>query len=194
MLVKPALRVAALYLLLPAAVLMLVAMTGSRDYGSRYVIFMPIFMAVVAGTVALIRWRGARLGAAALVLFVAVSSIRTFPFYLPYSNEAFGGTASTHNNLHDSNVDWGQDLARLGTRLRDRYPGQPVWLVYKGSGVPAYYGIQGKNPFGVPAEQVRGLLVVSDSRVVLATGRLKQLISTATPIDEVGYSITIYRR
>ncbi len=194
MLIKPALRVATLYLLLPAAVLMLVAMTGSRDYGSRYVIFMPIFMAVVAGTVALIRWRGARLGAAALVLFVAVSSIRTFPYYLPYSNEAFGGTANTHNNLHDSNVDWGQDLARLGTRLRDRYPGQPVWLVYKGSGVPAYYGIQGKNPFGVPAEQVRGLLVVSDSRVALATGRLKQLISTATPIDEVGYSITIYRR
>lgn len=194
MLVKPALRVATLYLLLPAAALMLVAMTGSRDYGSRYVIFMPIFMAVVAGTVALIRWRGARLGAAALVLFVAVSSIRTFPYYLPYSNEAFGGTANTHNNLHDSNVDWGQDLARLGTRLRERYPGQPVWLVYKGSGVPAYYGIQGKNPLGVPAEQVRGLLVVSDSRVALATGRLKQLISTATPIDEVGHSITIYRR
>jgi 4-amino-4-deoxy-L-arabinose transferase-like glycosyltransferase len=194
MLVKPALRVAALYLLLPAAVLMLVAMTGSRDYGTRYVIFMPIFLAVVAGTVALIRWRGAWIATAVLVLFVAVSSIRTFPYYLPYSNEAFGGTADTHKKLHDANVDWGQDLARLGTRLRERYPGQPVWLVYKGSGVPGYYGIQGKNPYSVPADQVRGLLVVSDSRVALATGRLKQLISTATPIDQVGYSITIYRR
>jgi hypothetical protein len=36
--------------------------------------------------------------------------------------------------------------------------------------------------------------VVSDSRVALATGQLKVLIDSSTPIDEVGYSITIYRR
>ncbi|MET0426488.1 MAG: glycosyltransferase family 39 protein [Actinoplanes sp.] len=194
MLVKPALRLATLFLLLPAAVLMLVAMTGARPYGTRYVIFMPIFLAVVAGTVALIRLRWAWLGAAALVGFVAVSSVRTFPYYLPYSNEAFGGTSQTHLNLHDSNVDWGQDLARLGTKLREDYPGEPVWLVYKGAGAPGYYGINGLNPYAVPNAQVRGLLVVSDSRVALATGRLKQLIDSATPIDQVGYSITIYRR
>ena len=199
-LVRPALRAVALYLLVPAAVLTLVAMTGSRNYGTRYVIFMPIFLAVVAGTVVLIRPHRARLATAvrvataALVAFVAVSSIRTFPYYLPYSNEAFGGTANTHNNLHDSNVDWGQDLARLGAHLRERYPGQPIWLVYKGSGVPGYYGIAGRSPFGVPAAQVRGLLVVSDSRVALAKGFLKQLIDTSTPIDQVGHSITIYRR
>jgi hypothetical protein len=135
-----------------------------------------------------------KVSATLLAVFVAVSSVRTFPYYLPYSNEAFGGTANTHNNLHDANVDWGQDLARLGTRLRERYPGQPVWLSYKGSGVPEYYGIHAQNPTSVPIEEVRGLLVVSDSRVALATGRLKQLIDTATPIDQVGYSITIYRR
>jgi 4-amino-4-deoxy-L-arabinose transferase-like glycosyltransferase len=164
MLVQPRLRAAAPYLLGPAAVLMLVAMTGARDFGTRYAIFMPIFLAVVAGTVVLIDVRWMRVTAAALTLFVAVSSVRTFPYYLPYSNEAFGGPSKTHLNLHDSNADWGQDLGRLATRLRDRYPGQPVWLVYKGSGVAAYYGINGRNPYAVPAEQVRGLLVVSDSR------------------------------
>ena len=194
MLVKPALRVAALYLLLPAAVLMLVAMTGARDFGTRYVIFMPMFLAVAAGTVVLIRWRWAWVPTAALVLFVAVSSLRTFPYYLPYSNEAFGGPSKTHLNLHDANVDWGQDLARLAVRLKQHYPGQQVWLVYKGSGVPAYYGITSKNPLAVPDAQVHGLLVVSDSRVALATGRLKQLIDSSTPIDDVGHSITIYRR
>ncbi|WP_433296420.1 ArnT family glycosyltransferase [Actinoplanes sp. CA-030573] len=194
MLVRPALRVATLYLIVPAGVLMLVAMTGARDYGSRYVIFMPIFGAVVAGTVVLIRLRWARVATAALVGWVAVSSALTFPYYLPYSNEAFGGTSKTHLRLHDSNVDWGQDLARLGTRLHDRYPGQPVWLVYKGSGVPGYYGIEGRNPLTVPNDQVRGLLVVSDSRVALASGKLRQLIDSSTEIDNVGYSITIYRR
>jgi 4-amino-4-deoxy-L-arabinose transferase-like glycosyltransferase len=194
MLVKPALRVATLYLLVPAAALMLVAMTGARDYGSRYVIFMPIFLAVVAGTVVLIRFRWARVATAALAGFVAVSSALTYPYYLPYSNEAFGGTAKTHLNLHDSNVDWGQDLARLAARLKERYPGQPVWLVYKGSGVPGYYGIQGQDPLAVPNDQVHGLLVVSDSRVALAKGRLRQLLDSSTEIDNVGYSITIYRR
>ena len=194
MLVKPALRVATLYLIVPAGVLMLVAMTGARDYGSRYVIFMPIFGAVVAGTVVLIGPRWARIGAGVLVAFVAFSSIRTFPYYLPYSNEAFGGTSKTHLNLHDSNVDWGQDLPRLAARLRAKYAGETVWLVYKGSGVPSYYGITGKNPFAVPNDQVHGLLVVSDSRVALATGRLEQLIDSSKEIDNVGYSITIYRR
>jgi len=188
MLVVPRLRTASLYLLAPAAVLMTVALTGARDFGTRYVIFMPMFLAVAAGTVMLIKLR------AALVAFVAISSLRTFPYYLPYSNEAFGGPAKTHEHLHDSAVDWGQDLARLGTRLRERYPGQPVWLVYKGSGVPEYYGIRGRDPLRVPADQVRGLLVVSDSRVALATGRLTELIATSTAIDEVGHSITIYRR
>ncbi|MFF5293120.1 glycosyltransferase family 39 protein [Paractinoplanes globisporus] len=194
MLVKPALRVATLYLIVPAGALMLVAMTGARDYGTRYVIFMPMLLAVVAGTVVLIRFRWARIGTAALVAFVAVSSMLTFPYYLPYSNEAFGGTSHTHLNLHDANVDWGQDLGRLGVRLRTKYPGEPVWLVYKGGGVPGYYGIQAKNPLAVPNDQVHGLLVVSDSRVALATGKLQQLISSSTEIDSVGYSITIYRR
>jgi hypothetical protein len=190
------LRPAALYLLLPAVLLSGIAMTGSRNYGTRYVIFVPILMAVVAATVVLIQPRrtAVKVAVTALVAFVAISSLRTFPYYLPYSNEAFGGTANTSKNLHDSNVDWGQDLARLGVHLRERYPGQPVWLVYKGAGVPDYYGIEARNPLGVPIGEVRGLLVVSDSRVALARNRLKQLIDSSTPIDQVGHSITIYRR
>ncbi|HEY0533784.1 MAG TPA: phospholipid carrier-dependent glycosyltransferase [Actinoplanes sp.] len=261
MLVRRSLRVAALYTLLPSLVLFLVAMTGARDFGTRYVIFMPMFMTVAASTLLTIRRpvlagdpvapasageereeqeeqagqereeREAREAPAAvdradgtggveepgtdrpavgarstrvrkmalwptlaLVLFVAVSSARVFPYFLPYSNEAFGGPAKTHLRLHDANVDWGQDLARLATRLKDRYPGQPVWLVYKGSGVPEYYGIHGRDPLSASNSDVHGLLVVSDSRVALATGQLKVLIDSSTPIDEVGYSITIYRR
>jgi 4-amino-4-deoxy-L-arabinose transferase-like glycosyltransferase len=200
MLVRKSLRVAALYTLLPALVLFLVAMTGARDFGTRYVIFMPMFLTVAASTVLTIRVGAASVrktalaSTLALVAFVAVSSARVFPYFLPYSNEAFGGPADTHLNLHDANVDWGQDLARLATRLKDRYPGQPVWLVYKGSGVPEYYGIHGRDPLSASNDEVHGLLVVSDSRVALARGQLKVLIDSSTPIDEVGYSITIYRR
>jgi 4-amino-4-deoxy-L-arabinose transferase-like glycosyltransferase len=187
-------RAAALYVLLPSALLLVVAMTGARDYGTRYVIVLPMLLAVAAGTVLTLRWKWAPAVAAALVAFVAVSSVRTFPYYLPYSNEAFGGPSKTYLRLHDSNVDWGQDLGRLADRLRERYPGQRVWLVYKGSGVPAAYGIVAANPLAVKPADVHGLLVVSDSRIDRPGKALRQLLSTATPVGTVGHSITIFRR
>ncbi|WP_020639000.1 phospholipid carrier-dependent glycosyltransferase [Amycolatopsis balhimycina] len=190
----PRLRPAAPYVLVPSAVLLAVAMTGSRDLGVRYAVFLPMFLAVAAAGVVAIRRRWAYVAVAALVGFSAVSSLRTFPYYLPYSNEAFGGPAETHRWLHDSNVDWGQDLGRLADRLRRDHAGERVWLVYKGSGVPSSYGIDAADPFGVPPDEVRGLLVVSDSAAAKADGRLAALIHESTPIGEVGHSITLYRR
>ncbi|MFF4652796.1 phospholipid carrier-dependent glycosyltransferase [Streptomyces sp. NPDC001380] len=190
----PRLRPAAPYVLLPTAVLLAAAMTGSRDFGVRYAVFVPVFLAVAAGGAAVCRHRWVRVATALLVLSVAVGSLRTYPYYLPYSNEAFGGPSRTHLLLHDSNVDWGQDLGRLADRLRQRYPGEQVWLVYKGSGVPAAYGIRAADPRGVPPARVHGLLVVSDSSAARADDRLAALIRGGRPIDEVGHSITIYRR
>ncbi|NEA68217.1 phospholipid carrier-dependent glycosyltransferase [Streptomyces sp. SID12488] len=188
------LRSVAPYLLLPTAVLLAVAMDGQRDFGVRYAIFVPMFGAVVAVGVLALRRRWVPVVAAGLLAFVAVSSLRTFPFYLPYANEAFGSAAKTHERLHDSNVDWGQDLGRLADRLRHRYAGQRVWLVYKGSGVPSYYGIHASDPRGRPERKVRGVLVVSDSSVAKARGRLARLIHSSHEVDEVGHSITIFRR
>jgi 4-amino-4-deoxy-L-arabinose transferase-like glycosyltransferase len=188
------LRPAAVYLLLPPAVLFVVATMGARNFGTRYVIVVPTFLAVAAAAVTVLRSRRVAVVVAALVALIAVSSLRTFPYYLPYGNEAFGGPAATARHLHDSNVDWGQDLGRLADRLRQRYPGQPVWLSYKGSGVPAAYGISARDPLSVPPEQVRGLLVVSDSLAARADDRLAALIASSTPLDRVGYAITIYRR
>lgn len=190
----PRLRPAAPYLLLPAAVLLAAAMAGNRDLGIRYAIVLPMILAVVAATVVALRRRWAHLLAVALVVFVAVSSLHAFPYYLPYANEAFGGPARTHEHLHDSNVDWGQDLGRLAERLHQRYPDQRVWLVYKGSGVPSYYGIEASDPLAAAPGDVDGLLVVSNSVVTRADGRLAYLIGSSTPIDDVGHSITIYRR
>ncbi|MGW4732100.1 ArnT family glycosyltransferase [Streptomyces shenzhenensis] len=188
------LRPAAPYLLLPPAVLLAAAMTGSRDFGTRYAVFVPMFLAVAAACVLAVRWRWGPLLTGALVAFVAVSSLRTYPSYLPYSNEAFGGPERTRLRLHDSNVDWGQDLGRLADRLAERYRGERIWLVYKGSGVPAYYGIHAGDPRRVPPSEVRGVLVVSGSSVAKARGGLAELIDSSRLVDEVGHSIMIFRR
>ncbi|WP_031224002.1 phospholipid carrier-dependent glycosyltransferase [Streptomyces roseochromogenus] len=188
------LRPAAPYLLLPPGVLLAAAMTGSRDFGTRYALFVPMFLAVAAACVPRFGRRWTAAATAALVLCTAVSSLRTFPYYLPYANEAFGGPAHTHRLLHDSNVDWGQDLGRLADRLRQRYPHERVWLVYKGSGVPSYYGIHAGDPRTVPARQVHGLLAVSDSALAKARGRLAELIGSSRPAGDVGHSISLYLR
>ncbi|MFD0318862.1 phospholipid carrier-dependent glycosyltransferase [Streptomyces flavalbus] len=188
------LRPAAPYVLLPALVLLAAAMRGSRDFGTRYAVFLPMFLAVAAGCVLAVRWRWVPVVSGALAVWVAVSSLRTYPYYLPYANEAFGGTAATRRHLHDSNVDWGQDLGRLADRLRERYPGERVWLVYKGSGVPSAYGIDAEDPRRVPEGDVHGLLVVSDSAAAKARGRLADLLAGSREVDRVGYSITLYRR
>ncbi|WP_078885347.1 phospholipid carrier-dependent glycosyltransferase [Streptomyces sp. NRRL S-146] len=188
------LRPAAPYVLATPLVLLAAAMQGARDFGTRYAVFLPLFLAVAAGCVLLVRRRWVSVGVAALVVFAAVSSARAYPYYLPYSNEAFGGPSRTREWLHDSNVDWGQDLGRLADRLRDRYPGERVWLVYKGSGVPSFYGIEASDPRRVPVHAVRGLLVVSDSAAAKASGRLAELIGGSRPVDDVGHSITLYRR
>ncbi|MEU2711271.1 phospholipid carrier-dependent glycosyltransferase [Streptomyces sp. NPDC007205] len=188
------LRPSAPYLLLPPGVLLSAAMTGSRDFGTRYALFVPVFLAVAAACLPRPGRRWTAAATAALALFTAVSSARTFPYYLPYSNEAFGGPANTHRLLHDSNVDWGQDLGRLAERLRQRHPGERVWLVYKGSGVPSYYGIHAADPRTVAPQRVHGLLVVSDSALAKARGRLAELVASSRPAGEVGHSISLFRR
>lgn len=189
------LRAAVPYVLLPPAVLLAAATQGSRDLGVRYAIFVPVFLAVAAACVVALRRRWAYALTAGLVAFAAVSSVRAYPFYLPYSNEAFGGPSKTHLRLHDSNVDWGQDLGRLADRLRQRYPGDhDVWLVYKGSGVPSWYGIRGRDPLNVSPGEVHGLLAVSDTSIAKAQGRLEELIRGSRAIDDVGHSITVFRR
>ena len=204
------LRPAAPYVVLPALVLLLAALPSARNFGVRYVIILPMLLPVAAATVVVLhprrtrpapvvavvrlRPRGIHLATAALLAFAAISSIRAYPYYLPYSNEAFGGPAKTYLRLHDSNVDWGQDLGRLADRLREDYAGEKIWLVYKGNGDPAYYGIVSSDPLAVPPAAVHGILAVSDDAIDKAGAPLRSLIATSTPIDQVGHSITIFRR
>jgi 4-amino-4-deoxy-L-arabinose transferase-like glycosyltransferase len=180
--------------LVPAAFLLAAALYGARDFGVRYAVFVPMFLAVAAAFVVTYRARWAHVAAGLLLVFVAASSLRTFPYYVPYSNEAFGGPAKTYLWLSDSNVDWGQDLGRLADLLHADYPGQPIWLVYKGGGAPAYYGITARDPLSASAGDVRGLLAVSSRRVPTASGRLKTLLDSSTRVAEIGHSIFLYRR
>lgn len=188
------LRPAGLYVLLPAGLLLAVAMNGSRDWGVRYALAVPLFLAVAAGALAVVL-RAQRVRAAAVLLLVAAmaaSSLRAYPAYLPYSNEAFGGPDRTYRWIGDSNVDWGQDLYRLSVRLHERYPGQPVSLLHRSSYAAGYYGIAATDPLKVPPRP-GGLLAVSVLFLCDPKPQVTDLVAGATPIDRVGHTVIIYR-
>lgn len=189
-----ALRPAAPYLLLPALLLFGAALTGTRDFGVRYAIVVPVFLSVAAAGVVAVRARWVPVTAAALVLFMAVSAWRAYPYYLPYANEAWGGPARTSRLLNDSNSDWGQDLKRSAEWVNRNRPGAPVYLDYHGGGSARYYGLNPVDPSTVPASTFRGVVVVSNTRLYSDDAVTRQLTTGARKLTEIGYSMTIFER
>lgn len=56
---------------------------------------------------------------AILLCYHVVSSLHSFPNYLPYSNEAFGGPSNTYKVLADANVGWSGGLKTLANYVND---------------------------------------------------------------------------
>lgn len=105
-----------LALALPPSLLMLTAMTGKLQIGIRHVL--PVFPFLYL-FVALQLHRGIRtLLLAALIGLASVASFRAHPDYLPFFNPLVGGAENGSKYLADSNIDWGQDVARLAEYLK----------------------------------------------------------------------------
>ena len=75
-----------------------------------------------------------------MLLWLAGSTIMSFPYYLSYFNELAGGTSNGHKYITDSNYDWGQDLKRLRDLMNTApFSNEKVYLNYFGGGSPHYY-------------------------------------------------------
>ena len=79
---------------------------------------------------------------AVLLIFQAVSTTWTFPAFMAYANELWGGPTQTYKYLTDSNVDWAQQL-KATKRCLDGRGVEDRCFVYFGGGVIgfSYYGI-----------------------------------------------------
>jgi Dolichyl-phosphate-mannose-protein mannosyltransferase len=135
----------AAFLVLPPALYLGVAMDSGLNIGLRHIL--PIFpfvliLAAFAGWTLARSHRPWTYAVAGLLIFHAFSSVRAFPVYLAYSNEAWGGPSKTYKFLTDSNVDWGQQLKATSRYLRQRHISN-CWFAYFAdvAADPAYYGI-----------------------------------------------------
>ena len=166
------------FLVVPAGVYLAVAMASDMNIGARHILpVYPFLYLLGAGALwALVRMNRRCLWAAAvLVAFQAITSLRAYPVYMAYANEAWGGPSATHKYLSDANVDWGQQLMSVKKYL-DRRGVKNCWFAYFPDGVVdvAYYGIPCKRlpttdtlwwldePTDVPPE-IDGPVLISDS-------------------------------
>ena len=103
--------------LLFSLAVLLSAMPSHMNIGVRHVLPLYIGLAVIGGGVAaeMLRRPAARWVLAALLLWHVGSGALQHPDYLAYTNEIAGG--HPENFVADSDLDWGQDMKRLGARL-----------------------------------------------------------------------------
>ena len=132
-----------IFLIAPPLLWLGVAMTSKLDLGIRHILPMFPFLIVLAAAVAWALIRQSRAWAVltvALIAFHVFSSLRTYPNYLPYSNEAFGGPSNTYKVVSDANVGWESGLKALASYLNSHNITQ-CWLAFDGPNPPAYYHI-----------------------------------------------------
>jgi hypothetical protein len=177
----------------------------TANLGARYLIPVTAFLLVPAGAAA--RWfaagRRRRVAGLVLAVWLAATLARTAPHFIAYFNELIGGPARAPLVIHDSNVDWGQDLERLA-RYQREHGIEELVLFYWGGAQPEHYGVRWRPltaemayadhpPPGVYAISVNNLIDMK-KRVALAGDdpRLDWL-ERFRPADRVGFSIYIYR-
>jgi hypothetical protein len=129
------------FLLIPSLIYLTASMIGGMNIGIRHILPVYIFLAIlIAGaTSVLVKSRRHWLYVVVLLLFLqAVSVTRTFPNYMGYANEAFGGSKNVWRYLSDSSADWAQQLHAV-KRYTDEHNIHHCWFVYFGTGVIDYY-------------------------------------------------------
>ena len=121
-----------LFLLVPAGVYLLVAMTSHLNIGARHILPVWVFLCVFAAggawawTASSRRWSYV---VGVLLLLHVASSARAYPNYMAYANELWGGPSKTYKYLTDSNTDWAQQLVAV-KKYTDEHGIKDCWFAY----------------------------------------------------------------
>jgi 4-amino-4-deoxy-L-arabinose transferase-like glycosyltransferase len=119
----------------PALCYFAFSLTSGLDIGVRHILpVYPFAIAIAAaGACSLARrMPKAWIAIVAMLVFGGVDSARTFPNYISFSNELWGGTNNTYKVLSDSNVDWGQNLKQIRTYIAQNHVGE-CWIAAPGT-------------------------------------------------------------
>ncbi len=202
------------FLLIPLIVYWVLSISSGLNIGVRHLLPVLALSTVIAGGVLRPEEEGRRAvmkrrGVIALLGGTLASVLAASPFFLPYFNEPALLAAERHGLLADSNLDWGQDLARLKRHL-DRHGIAKVKLGYFGDASPRHLGLAHEvlpgshsytlyEPEWLPAKGV----APGDWVAVSASGFVglgledpeyyRKLLGSLRPVARVGRSILLFR-
>jgi hypothetical protein len=188
------------FLLIPAALYLLFALTSHVDLGIRHLLPIYPFLYVLCGILGR-RFLIAAAAAALSCLVVFAPFDPMWGHHLSYFNELAGGPTRGWKILSDSNVDWGQDLPRLHDWLAAHGgAGQKINLVYFGTADPHYYGIVYADLLQNEPPVHPGYLAISVTRYSGAasdffkTHEWQEFVAShdAKLVGRAGYSILIF--
>lgn len=187
---------AAALLALPAWMVAL-AMLSDTNIGYRHILVVSAFLAVATGALAGLRVAGRRLAvvAVALLLLAGVSAWRIHPSYLAYTSELFGGPDRGYRLVADSNLDWGQDLARAARHVREEHQGERTYLLYFGTARPSAYGLDAVDLRQLRrwrVDDLQGVVLVSASILALYDDPRFEELRGREPVAQIGHSILVY--
>ena len=136
----------AIVLMVPPAVLFLIACSSDIGIGFRHLLpIFPMLYILIAGCCAHLLRKNHKLVYAfgLLVLWQLATSVFARPGLIAYANEAWGGPSKTHLYLTDSNTDWGQQLRYVKAYL-DEHPNKPCYFAYFAQGPVDFrdYGVR----------------------------------------------------
>jgi hypothetical protein len=193
------------YLLVPVTYYLALSLDTSYNIGARHLLPMIPLIAMLGAHHAAALGRWTRLG---LVACLAASPALTFPHYIAHFSVLVGGARHGARYLNDSNLDWGQDWARLG-HVAARQGWWPLTYVYLGSGFPGYDAPGAVDALDLPSGPTGGYLAVSSYADAVGAPYLRafgyreeaatlaRLLEVAhqrgTVVGEVGHTITVYR-
>lgn len=150
-----------LAILLPPGLFAL-ALTGGLTLGIRHLMpVLPLMYLFIC-----FEWTKRRAGVIVLLALIAVSYAETFwrhPDYLSFFNVAVGGPSQGERYLLDSNLDWAQDVHRLGEWLKSpESPKAPITLRLYGLATPRVLEAKGIDITGCHDEP-HDLFIISKS-------------------------------
>lgn len=207
-------RPAGEFLFIPLIIFWVLSISSNINIGIRHLL--PVYppMLVLAGGVAAFRsWETllwVRRGAFVLICASALSCLAEAPYYLAYFNFPSRLFFERHEMLADSNLDWGQDLARL-KKYMERHGIDEIKLAYfglasprrlqlKNSILPAGNSYQSQEKEWKKADPlVAGDWVAVSLSNYIGIGGFDdkdyyvKLLGKLRPVTTIGHSIAIYR-
>jgi hypothetical protein len=167
------------------------AMTSGINIGVRHVL--PIFplLAICAAYGVLALWRRSRVAVIVLLAWYFVATALAHPDYMSYFNEAAAG--HPERIAADSNLDWGQDLLRLGDVVRREHIDH-LYVAYFGSAEWQRFVPQGQQL--PPLTPVHGWVAISENERLFLLQAADQApyawLRAYQPVRRIGTSIWLY--